>query len=128
MYFEVKSYRLLVGNYRFDRNLTLGAKWTAHTGNPFTPVIGTSGTRTDGRSIPVYGALNSERFPIYHRLDVRVDRTFKTKTGKLTLFIDVVNVYDNQNVENYTYNRDFSRRTAVVGFPRFPSFGLEWEF
>ena len=118
----------LVGNYRFDKNLTLGAKWTAHTGNPYTPVIGTSGTRTDGRSIPVYGALNSERFPIYHRLDVRVDRTFKTKTGKLTLFIDVINVYDNQNIENYTYNRDFSRRTAVVGLPRLPSFGLEWEF
>ena len=118
----------LVGNYKFNKNMTLGARWTAHTGNPFTPVIGTNGTRADGRFIPVYGALNSERFPNYHRLDLRVDRAFNTAMGKLTLFIDVINVYNNNNIAGYTYNPDHSRRTPVTQLPFFPSIGVEMEF
>jgi outer membrane receptor protein involved in Fe transport len=46
------------------------------TGSPYTPVVGT-GFYPDGRVRPIYGSINSERVPNYHRLDLRVD--YKTR-------------------------------------------------
>ena len=118
----------LVGNYKYDSNLMVGAKWTFRTGNPYTPVVGTNGTYSDGRPIPVYAATNAERLPNYHRLDVRLDRSFKTQTGKLNIYIEFINLYNNDNISGYRYTADYSKKTPVYQLPFLPNFGLELEF
>ena len=118
----------LVGNYKLTGDWTVGAKWTFHTGNPYTPVIGTNGTYPDGRPIPVYGANNSVRFPNYHRLDLRLDRRYVYNTWKLTTFFEVINAYAQKNVAGYDYGPKYDKKDPIYQLPFLPTFGVEAEF
>ena len=118
----------LVGNYKFDSSWMLGAKWAFHTGNPYTPIVGTNGVYSDGRPRPVYAAINSQRLPNYHRLDIRLDRSYTTQAGKLNIYFEVINVYNSENIAGYRYSPDYRRRTPVSQLPFLPNFGVELEF
>jgi hypothetical protein len=117
----------LVVNYRLSGNWSFGAKWTYHTGTPYTPIIGT-GTYPDGRIRPIYGAVNSERLPDYHRLDLRIDRNFTFNTWKLKTYLEIINAYAHDNVAGYDYSADYSSRDPIYQLPWFPSIGVQGEF
>ncbi len=117
-----------VNSYKLGGGWTLGSKWSYHTGSPYTPVIGTNGTYPDGRVRPVYGPINSARFPAYHRLDLRVDRTYVYNTWKLTTFFEIINAYNSKNVAGYIYGPNYNKKDPVYGLPFLPTFGIEAEF
>jgi outer membrane receptor protein involved in Fe transport len=75
-----------------------------------------------------FGGDNSERLPVYHTLDVRVDKVIQFALWKLSIYLDIQNVYNNQNVEAISYDYRFSTRQYVTGIPILPSFGLRGEF
>ncbi len=89
-------------------NLPAGAHWNFHlawryhTGWPTTPVTATT-VEDEGETevVPALGTLNSERLPVYHRLDLRASRSWRLRGGELELFFDVQNVYDRRNVAGY---------------------------
>ena len=118
----------LVGNYKMTENWSLGAKWTFHTGNPYTPVVGTNGTYADGRPVPAYGAINSQRLPNYHRLDLRLDRTYVYNKWKLTTFFEIINAYAHNNVAGYDYGPYYSKKDPIYQLPFLPTFGVQGEF
>jgi hypothetical protein len=118
----------LVGNYKLTDNWSLGAKWTFHTGNPYTPVVGTNGTYADGRPVPVYGAINSQRMPNYHRLDLRLDRTYVYNKWKLTTFFEIINAYAHNNVAGYDYGPYYNKKDPIYQLPFLPTFGVQGEF
>ena len=78
-------------------SFSLAGVW--HTGWPTTPVTGVLTTLPDGstRITPVRGALNSDRFPDYGRLDVKASRLFSVPGGRLRLDLEVVNLTDREN-------------------------------
>ena len=41
---------------------------------------------------------NELRFPPYVRLDLRANRTFNRPSSRITLFVEVMNVFDRENV------------------------------
>lgn len=120
-------------------NLPAGAHWNVHlawryhTGWPATPVTATS-VEDEGETevVPVLGMLNSERLPVYHRLDLRASRTWRLRRGELELFFDVQNVYDRQNVAGYDLGID-DEGTGIT-LPEeywpgiFPSVGIYFAF
>ncbi len=114
----------LVGQYQHSDAWTWGAKWSYHTGSPYTPVVGT-GFYADGRVRPIYGAINSRRVPAYHRLDLRVDRKY---SPRLTGYFELINAYARKNVAGYSYSADFKTREEVYQLPLLPSFGLQYSF
>jgi hypothetical protein len=58
-----------------------------------------------GVADPIYGRFNSERLPDYHRLDLRAEYTKPSENGRYWKFyIDVLNAYDQDNVEGYEYS------------------------
>ena len=75
---------------------------------------------------------NDLRIPTYARLDLRVNRTFARRDTRLTIFAEVLNVLDRNNVRPGTPG--INRRTfQVTGlydqlFPRVPSAGILLEF
>ena len=82
-----------------------------------------------------WGALNSDRLPAYHRLDLRVSRGFEVGRGLLSVFLDVFNVYNQSNLRSYGYDLRLVNGQVVstpVGgnelLPLLPSFGVRWEF
>lgn len=114
----------LVGNYKLSDAWTFGGRWSYHTGQPDTPVVGT-GTYPDGRVKPLYGPLNSERLPSYHRLDLRAERTV---SPTLKYHVEVINAYGRKNVSGYSYAVDYSSRKPVTQMPMMLSFGVEVGF
>jgi hypothetical protein len=116
----------LVGDYYFNDRWSLGAKWWYHSGAPYTPIIGaTADPEIDGRYQAVYGDINSERMPAYHRLDVRLSRRFSEKTSA---YVEMINAYGHKNISGYDYNADYSDRDPVYQLPMLLSFGVTASF
>jgi len=120
----------LVTQYKWSEKMTFGMKYWLHSGSPYTPVRGSvEDPRVPGHYEALYGAVNSNRLPMYNRLDLRVDRKLMTKGRfKLTGYIDLLNVLNTKNVSSYDYNKDYSSRAELYQLPRIVSFGLKAEF
>ena len=112
---------------------TIGDGWEAGatfrfvTGNPNTPVIGAVNDLSTGTYRPIYGGVNTGRNQDFHRLDLRVQKQFRIDDFRLSLYIDVQNVYNNANPEGISYNYDFSQQNVIGGLPIIPSIGIRGE-
>ncbi|HEX3758076.1 MAG TPA: TonB-dependent receptor, partial [Kofleriaceae bacterium] len=102
----------------------LGARFELYSGTPYTPVVGSTYDSDSNVYTPSYGPANSQRTPIHHQLDLRVDHTWQVGRMALTGFIDVQNVYLNDTITSYSYNYDYSQSYAFTGLPIIPSLGL----
>ncbi|MEE9320996.1 MAG: TonB-dependent receptor [Granulosicoccus sp.] len=120
----------LVANYKASPKWNFGSKLWMHSGAPFTPITGASENADNpGLFDPEYGGINSERLPMFSRLDVRVDRIFQQRANKqISVYTEILNVFDNKNVSGYDYNRDYSERTSVAQLPRILSLGIKATF
>lgn len=133
----------LVANYEWGDNWEFGIKWRYQSGQLFTPVEGAipvyprdAVTGIPDTTADVYfydaleGEINSERFPGYHRMDVRADRRWELDSMSIDLYFEVLNLYGQQNVSGYSYNRDYSEREKVYAFPEMPlpSIGVKATF
>jgi len=110
----------LVAQYKLSDRWLLGSRWSYHTGSPDTPIVDAD-SYPDGRPRPVYGGLNSERLPAYHRLDVRGDFIL---SPKYRFYGEVINAYARKNVSGYSYSADYSSRKPVTQLPLLVSFGV----
>jgi hypothetical protein len=118
----------LIGVVRLPKNWQLGARFRLVSGNPYTPVVGSVYDAMGGGYLPVNGARNSGRLPLFHQLDLRVDKRWIWKVVSLTLYLDVQNAYNHQNTEFWNYAHDFSDRRPIAGLPIIPSIGTKLEF
>ena len=117
-------------SYKHSANWSYGARWSYHTGDPYTPIKGGI-LRGDGKTYePEQGEVNSRRFPVYHRLDVRVDRHIVYDTWKLNTYLEVLNAYNNKSITGYEYPSDYndSKKKPVYQLPILPYIGVEMEF
>ena len=118
----------LVANYKLTQEWSVGGKWTYTSGRPYTPIVGTNGTYSDGRPKPVYDGINSGTLPDYHRLDLRIDRHLLYDTWKLNAYFELNNVYQRQNIVGYDYGPNFDKKEPIVGLVIPFSFGVQGEF
>ncbi|MEM7152898.1 MAG: TonB family protein [Myxococcota bacterium] len=118
----------LIGVYRLPKGWQVGARFRVVSGNPFTPAVGGTFDASSGGYIPISGAPNSERMPMFHQLDLRVDKRFVWKRVSLTTYLDVQNVYNRQNAEFVNYAYDFSAFSIIPSLPIIPSVGVKLEF
>lgn len=90
-------------------SVTLAGSFRLASGKPFTPVVGAE-SKGNGY-VPVYGEFNSQRYPVYHRLDLNLSR-MNSLGGKTALvqFLGLTNLLDRKNAFDYTYSPDFSER------------------
>ncbi|HVE65381.1 MAG TPA: TonB-dependent receptor [Thermoanaerobaculia bacterium] len=116
-------------NYRLGRNWNVNLAWRFHTGWRVTPVVVEI---AGGEPVPVAGRLNSEQLPDYHRLDLRLSRRWPSRSGSVTAFLDVQNLYDRKNVAGFDLELDGETGETVRSVERwpglFPSVGITWEF
>lgn len=82
----------------------IGAKFQYASGSPYTPIAGIA--KKGGVYYVVDGAVNSARYPEYHKLDFRVDKKIYFDTWNLTAYLDLWNVYNRTNVLAYSYKVD----------------------
>jgi hypothetical protein len=115
------SYRLsdrtsLSGRFRYGSN---------------TPLVGYYYRESTGLDF-LGDARNATRLPTYSRLDFRANRTFHVPQGRVTLFVEVINIYNRRNLRAHSAYVD--PYTLVVDgvteklFPIIPSVGMTVEF
>jgi TonB family protein len=117
----------VAGAYRVGQHWDLSGTFRYVTGNPYTPVVASVYNANTDTYQPVYGAVNSARSDAFHQLDLRVERTWNIRSGRLAAYLDVQNVYNHQTDEGRTYNFDFSKSGVIPGLPIIPSLGLRGE-
>ena len=117
----------VAGAYRVGRGWDLSATFRYVTGNPITPVVASVYNARIDAYKPVYGAINSERSNDFHRLDLRVEKSWQVRAGSIAAYFDVQNVYDRRNEEGRAYNFDFTQSGVISGLPLLPSLGVRGE-
>ncbi|PCC69658.1 TonB-dependent Receptor Plug Domain [Nannocystis exedens] len=121
--FDQRHNLVLLLGYKLPRRWTIAGRFRVVTGLPYTPRIGAQ--IEEGIGIrPLDGPFNSARLPVFHQLDIRVDRTWVYKRAMVAAYLDVQNLYNRQNPEGVLYNYDFSDQRAVIGVPILPVLGV----
>lgn len=93
-----------VMNFKPTDNWLFGLKWSLQSGALYTPIVDLRNNSNNPSVVePVYGELNSERLPFYHRLDLRAEYARPTGYGMWSLFVDVLNAYNARNVQGYSF-------------------------
>ncbi len=118
----------VVASYQLPAGWQVGARLRLISGNPDTPVLGARYVNTLDSYLPIYGATNSTRLPLFHQLDVRIDKVWTFDAWSLDLYLDVLNTYSHRSIEGIQYSYDFSQSSYIGGLPFFPSLGLKGAF
>lgn len=116
------------GTVKLGRGWEMGGVIRIVTGNPYTPIVGSSYNQDVGSYSPVYGAFNSRRAPTFNRFDWRTEKTWRFDSWRLALYLDVQNAYNAKNREGVTYSFDYKRESAIRGIPIIPVLGVRGEF
>jgi hypothetical protein len=87
-------------------------------------VIGAEFDSDRNLHIPTPGEVNSDRAPMHHQLDVRIDYAWKWGSAEMLAYLDVQNVYLDRSIVTYFYSYDYSQRSAFESLPLLPSAGL----
>lgn len=132
----------LVANRLIGNSWTIGFRWNYQSGGRYTPIIDLLPSSSHpGVFDPVYGRLNSEQYPDYHRLDFRAEYMRPKAWGYWKFYADVLNVYDHRSATGYEYAPNGRKlispppgygqnipvtRTRSDGL--FPSIGFEVQF
>lgn len=118
-----------VANMKLEDGWSVGGKWHLHSGTPYTPIFGSRGVYPNGSNIPNYGAINSGTLPVFHQLDVRLQREAEhSKNYVLNYYVEMNNVYQRKNVVGYSYDPSYTVQDPVYPFVLPISFGVQAEF
>ena len=116
-------------NALFDYDLGSGwfvnTTWTFSTGMPFTPIAGYYDrmnidnpwgdyVNEKYKSVIYWGEKNISRLPVYHRLDISMNRKFHFKIADVTIGASIVNVYNRKNI--YYFDKDTGEKVYMLPF------------
>ena len=123
----------VLGSYKLGRGWEAGARFRLVSGPLDTPArsfpdLPAVFAADAAAYTPLQAAPFSERLPLFHQLDLRVEKQWQYEDFRLTFFVDLWNAYNNAAAEAISYNFDYSRRTYQQGLPLIPSLGLKGEF
>ncbi len=105
-----------VFDYNFSGNWSFGGKYRYGTGTPYTPVVGSYFNQAKDKYIPELGVQYSARYPAYNRLDLRLTRLLQIGRMPFTVYLEVLNVLDNQNAIHWMYSSDYSAKKFMTFF------------
>jgi hypothetical protein len=115
-------------SYRLRPSINLSAKFMYGSGFPVPGFL----TLQDG-TYYLGSTRNAVRLPDYQKLDIRMNKSKLLKHGKMTIFVEVVNVYNHNNFrfDSYDgYNSQSGQAYISLSqmFPILPSAGTTFEF
>jgi len=143
----------LVGSYRFTPRFEVSATARASSGFPRTPFadVRVAPMEEGLRLVPEYDSegrlvyeaaaggldrLNSQRLPVYARLDLRASFRPRGEKGRWQFYVEAINALARKNVSaidgTLEYDPDSDRpklvETPADGVPFLPTFGVRFRF
>ncbi len=132
-------------NYRPNQKWHFSLSGQLYTGWHRTNYHYNTRTMPDGRLLfyPVHELYNGVAYPVYHRVDLRVNRHFQIKKGKISTYLHIINLYNQKNLRKYDLNAThldtdelipdgkggyITPRGDKYWFGITPVIGVNWEF
>ena len=126
--------------FAFDQTHVLNLVWTVllpldisaslrfrlTSGNPTPRIVGAAYDADSDSYRPLH--KGTTRLPVFHQLDIRIDKTFVLDTFLIEAFIDIQNLYYAKNSEVIAWSFDYSQRNTLEGIPILPTMGFRWVF
>ncbi len=109
------------------KRITASARIRLGSGHPFTPSEGVYNPATVWYESYV-GSLNSDRYPFYRQLDIRVEKTWTGRRLDWSLYLDVYNATWAKNPVAALYSYDYSELTTLIHVPILPTLGASCRF
>jgi len=106
---------------------TASALWRYAAGRPYTPYdVAASIKARAGRLDRTM--TNALTYDDYHRLDVRAERLFVTRNAAVTLFGEVINVYNRDNILMYDWSNTLKQPLPIYQWGITPVAGIRVQF
>jgi len=116
--FDADQTHVLTATVAYDwRGWGFAARFRVASGAPRTPVVDSYYDATNARFQPVFGVQNGVRLPAFAALDVRVQKGFDFGRTRLVGYLDVTNVTNHDNAEEFVYAYDYKERGVLLGLP-----------
>lgn len=125
--FDPKNQFTVILGYQVADDWLIGVKFKYAGGRPYTPFnYELSGQL--GRGVYDMSRFNEERYPDYHRLDLRIDKKFYFRKACITTYFELQNAYNRQNVYGYFWNKAKNEMGTVYHWAFMPVGGFNLEF
>ncbi len=115
------------GSYRISDRTNVSGRFRVGSNVPLVGYL----RQTNDRFL-LTSTRNELRLPSYSRLDLRATRTYEVAEGRLSLFVEVINLYNRRNVRARSIRLNQRRMEAFnvteEMFPILPSIGFMVEF
>jgi len=125
----------------FDTRYTLGAsvsylpfdwlqfavKYSRKGGEPYTPVDELV-SHLRRYTFYNYSRVNDAYYPPYHRLDLRIGTSWMIGSAAMELYVDILNLYDRENVYFYYWNSRQNRVESYEQWGQLAIVGIGVEF
>jgi outer membrane receptor protein involved in Fe transport len=118
----------LVASYRFGWGIEAGIRFRLVSGRPETPVLGGIFDSDGDFYRSIFGEERSVDRPLFHQLDVRVEKTWIFELWRLSLYLDIQNVYNAENPEATLYDYRLRESGPLPGLPILPTLGIKGSF
>ncbi len=122
-------------NFELGNNWRAGVMWSYNSGMPYTQIYGyynkynpsyilnPTSILTSYSYFPVLAARNAANLPDYHRLDLNLSKEFRFWFMKLSIDLNVINVYDRKNF--FYFDTETGQRVNMLPF--LPSIDIKAE-
>jgi hypothetical protein len=118
----------ILGSYRLGDGWEFGARFRLTSGYMYTPQTYGYFDENASTYLPFQTQpLFNSRLPLFHSLDLRVDKSWKVAWGTIGMYLDVLNVYNNANVAGISYDYNSTHQSFANDLPILPSLGLRVE-
>ncbi len=118
----------VLGSYKLGHGWEFGGRYRLTSGYMSTPETYGFYDENVGTYVPLQAyPPNGTRLPLFHSLDLRVDKSWKRPWGTFGIYLDVLNVYNSGNAAGTTYDYNYTHAAQVNDLPILPSLGLRAE-
>ena len=124
--FDNRAMFSVEGGYKPNNEWEFSTRWIVAGGTPYTPLDFTQ-SRLLHRAVFDANDINGARYPLYHSMNVRLDKRFHFQSSNLVLYLSAWNVYNRKNVAAYFWNEKENKEDTIYQWNLLPIFGVEYE-
>lgn len=117
-----------VGSFDLGKGFEIGGRFRLATGFPRTEVVGAYYDVARDRYQPLFGERGGIRLPTFASLDLRASKRMELGGTELEFYLDVQNVTNRENPEEFIYDPTYRTRASISGFPILPMLGAKWSW
>jgi hypothetical protein len=107
--------------YQPGKMWEMSAKLRVAGGRPYTSIDPATGNVN-------YDQYNTEKLPVYHRLDLRVEKKWMFTAWALSTYIDIQNIYNQKNIFEYRWDPFKKEIIENKNLGILPTIGISAEF